>query len=185
VTEEKKRMGASAWEYFTPYQPDLEKAFRDLRQQVFDTGDYLLDTPSLPPTEEEYIRQAYRMGICITEEDEERHRRIYREMKAKYSKPTPRTIEELIEWNGESGTHTIIDVTYFTDDPNSNALFTAIPLSEAQLLCLFGTTKPTHSVVVEKGTEIRGLRQRSQAAYCIVYEGDEPAEIYFAGFSGD
>jgi len=33
-------MGASAWHYFVPYQPDLGAALRELRQRVLDDGDY-------------------------------------------------------------------------------------------------------------------------------------------------
>jgi len=33
-------MGASEWRYFVPYQEDLNLALRDLRQQVFSTGEY-------------------------------------------------------------------------------------------------------------------------------------------------
>ena len=177
-------MGASAWEYFTPYQADHEKAFRDLRQKVFDSGDYLLDTPTLPSSEEEYIEQAYSLGI-YTDQDEERLRVLYRKLKEQYSKPRPETIEELIEWNAESGTHAIIDVSSFIDDPDCNDLFTAISLSQAQLLELFETTKPTHQVILEKRSAILRLRRRSQATYVIVYEDDDPTEIFFTGFSGD
>jgi hypothetical protein len=177
-------MGASAWEYFTPYQADHEKAFHDLRQKLFDSGDYLLDTPTLPSSEEEYIEQAYSLGI-YTEQDEGRLRELYRKLKARYSKPEPETIEELLEWNAESGTHTIMDVSFFTDDPDCNDLCTAIPLSQAQLLELFETTKPTHHMIIEKRSAILSLRRRSQATYIIVYKDDVPTEIFFTGFSGD
>jgi hypothetical protein len=33
-------MGASAWEYFVPYQEDLNQALRELRSKVFDTKSY-------------------------------------------------------------------------------------------------------------------------------------------------
>jgi hypothetical protein len=177
-------MGASAWEYFTPYQTDHEKAFHDLRQEVFESGKYLLYTPTLPSNEEEYLEQAYSLGI-YTDQDKERLRELYHKLKKRYSKPKPETIEELIEWNAENGTHTIIDISSFTDDPDCTDVFTAIPLSQAQLLELFETTKPTHQMIVEKRSAILNLRQRWQATYIIVYEGDDPTEIFFTGFSGD
>ncbi|MBN1429502.1 MAG: hypothetical protein JXB07_14100 [Anaerolineae bacterium] len=150
-------MGASAWEYFAPYQPDSEKAFHELRQHVFDAGDYY----------KEQLRQTYR------------------EDKKRFSKPKPDTMEELFEMCGESGTHSILDIGHLTNDPESNEYFTAIPLSEVQLLTLFGTTKPTHSMIEEKQHTIWGLRRSWQATYIIVYESEKPVEIYFAGFSGD
>ncbi|MBU2668246.1 hypothetical protein KOI35_32515 [Actinoplanes bogorensis] len=33
-------MGASGWDYYVPYQPDLAAAFTSLRTKVFDDGDY-------------------------------------------------------------------------------------------------------------------------------------------------
>jgi hypothetical protein len=33
-------MGASGWSYFVPYQPDINKALQELRQKVFQEGDY-------------------------------------------------------------------------------------------------------------------------------------------------
>jgi hypothetical protein len=178
-------MGASAWEYFTPYQADHEKAFHDLRQEVFESGNYFLYTPTLPSSEAEYLEQAYNMGLILTEQDEEWQREQYRKDKERYSKPKPETIEELIEWGAEDGTHTIIDMASFTDDPDCTDFFTAIPLSQAQLLELFETTKPTHQMIVEKRSAILNLRQRWQATYIIVYEDDNPTEIFFTGFSGD
>ena len=177
-------MGASAWGYFTPYQADYEKAFRDLQQEIFDSGDYPLYTPTLPSSEEEYIERAYSLGI-YTEQDEGRLREQYREMRERYSKPKPETIEELLEWNAESGTHTIIDISFLTNDPDCTDLFTAIPLTQAQLLEFFETTKPTHQMILEKRSAILSLRRSSQATYIIVYKDDVPTEIFFTGFSGD
>jgi hypothetical protein len=34
-------MGASGWEYFVPYQQDINKALQELRQKAFDEGDYV------------------------------------------------------------------------------------------------------------------------------------------------
>lgn len=36
-------MGASGWDYYVPYQADLEAALQDLRRQVFETEDYYWD----------------------------------------------------------------------------------------------------------------------------------------------
>lgn len=177
-------MGASAWEYFTPYQPDIKKALHELRQQVFDAGDYYLFIHELPSTEEEYLREAYAIGM-YTPDDEEQLRQVYREEKERYSKPKPDTIEELFKMCTESGTHTILDIGHLADDPECNDYFTAIPLSEAQLLDLFGTTKLTRKMIEEKRRTLWSLRQNWQATYIIVYKNGKPEEIYFAGFSGD
>ena len=54
-------MGASDWEYFVKYQPDIEMAFRELQQATFDSGDYYLVKLDLPATVEEYVEQYYSM----------------------------------------------------------------------------------------------------------------------------
>jgi hypothetical protein len=33
-------MGASGWSYYTPYQQDIAQALQELRQRVFEAGDY-------------------------------------------------------------------------------------------------------------------------------------------------
>ena len=175
-------MGASDWEYFVKYQPDIEMAFRELQQATFDSGDYYLVKLDLPATVEEYVEQYSSM---YPDGEEEWLRESYRELKERYSKPEPTTIDELIQWNAESGTHSIIDISYFSDDPTSNAMFTVIPLSDEQLLNLFGTTKPTRETILENAQTIRNLQRRSQGTYIVVYENDEPSEIYFGGYSGD
>jgi hypothetical protein len=40
-------MGASAWSYFVPYQPDPFSALEALRRKVFLEGDYLKSSPVL------------------------------------------------------------------------------------------------------------------------------------------
>ena len=102
-----------------------------------------------------------------------------------FSKSKPDTMEELFEMCAESGTHTLLDIGHLADDPECNDDFTAIPLSEEQLLGLFGTIKPTHGMIEEKQRTLWGLRRSWQATYIVVYESGKPAEIYFVGFSGD
>ena len=140
-------MGASGWTYFVPYQPDIRKAFADLRQQVFESGEYY----RFP-----HIRQ-----------------------------PKPATIEELFEQNQEAGTHTIIDIMDIADSPDVEGFLLAIPLSESQLLEFFGTKKPTRAMIEQKEDTLMDLRERWMATYVIVYQDDQPTEIYFTGFSGD
>ncbi len=49
-------MGASSWDYYVPYQPDLAQALAALRQQIFAEHDYALtldDDESWPATMQE------------------------------------------------------------------------------------------------------------------------------------
>jgi hypothetical protein len=40
-------MGATSWHCFTPYDPDASAAFRRLRQEVFDSGQYSTTAESI------------------------------------------------------------------------------------------------------------------------------------------
>ncbi len=179
-------MGASGWSYFVPYQADIKKAFYDLRQQVFERGRYyLLDVQDILPLSEDELVKRWSPPDDDPNDDHEEYREIYREYQERYSKPRPTTIEELLEWNQTEGTHTIMDIAWITDDPAVEDIMMATPLSEDQLLEFFGTTKPTRAMVEEKEDTLMGLRSRWQATYLIVYENDQPTEIFFTGFSGD
>jgi hypothetical protein len=166
-------MGASGWSYFVPYQPDIQAALDALRQQVFEAGAYYKPGDFMSfgfesgafdnlPNE---MREAFRKRI----EDER-------------SQPPPATIEELFERNGESGTHSILDITGVTSSPDFG---TASPLTQDKLVELFATERPNRSMVEAKIDEVMNLRRRWEATYIIIYKNDKPDEIFFTGFSGD
>ena len=60
-------MGASGWDYYVPYQSDLQAALDELRQRVLDSGDYwwavpyefgksAREFPNRPRTEDSRVR---------------------------------------------------------------------------------------------------------------------------------
>ncbi len=160
-------MGASSWSYFVPYQPDINKALQELRQRVFQEGDYFKPA--------EWEKQLYEHQIISEEE-------LNDTLNELALIPEPQTIEELIEQRGVEGTHSIIDI----DDVSSTPDFgKAIPATGQQLQDLFGTDKPTRRMVEEQTPEILELRERWMGTYIIVYKDDLPNEIFFAGYSGD
>jgi hypothetical protein len=161
-------MDASGWAYFTPYQPDINKALQDLRQKEFEAGSYHFPV-ELHLSVEEYesmSKEALDARIAELKEIQER----------------PRSIQELLRINADAGTHSIIDIESISDVPDFG---TAAPLSEQQLLRLFNTEKPTRPMIEAKADELEGLRYRWQGTYVIVYKDGRPDEIYFTGFSGD
>ena len=91
------------------------------------------------------------------------------------------TKEELIEYNAEEGTHSILDIDHISTTPEFGS---ASPLTEGELHILFGTAKPTRTMIESVNTYHR-LRERWQGIYIIVYKDDQPNEIFFTGFSGD
>ena len=169
-------MGASGWSYFVAYEADIGAALERLKRDVFERGDYLLlDDWSLWAEADQRIAAGENSKV------------VQAERKAKRDElPRPSSIAELFEWNMESGTHSILDMTKgIANAPEFGAVS---PLTEAQLITAFGTTQPTHARVgawAEPGTPLIELRRRWEGLYLIVYDGDSPTELYFAGFSGD
>ena len=169
-------MGASNWYYFVPYQSDINKALQELRQQVYNVGDYY---KSQVPYDYKNMTEAQIKKEYGGWEDSDAliHDALYY-----HSMPEPTDPDSLVVWNREEGTHSIIDIERTSDTPN---LSTAAPLPEETLLELFGTVKPNHAQVDAKKAVINELRSRWHGTYIVVYKNDEPDELFFTGFSGD
>ena len=58
------------------------------------------------------------------------------------------------------------------------------PLAPERLIELYGTEKPSRSAVLGD-SEIYSWLDRGIGSYILVYDGETPAEIYFAGYSFD
>ena len=97
---------------------------------------------------------------------------------AEFYPPTP---EAALELTGADGTRSILDISRISDHPD---YFLAAPLSAEELERFFGTEKPTE-VMVRESDDLWEDLERGQARYVILYEGDEPKQIFFAGYSFD
>jgi hypothetical protein len=145
-------MGAVPYRYFVPYQPDLEAALQQLREQEFRAGRYnpVLPFPAFPGPDA----------------------------------PTPgaqhRTIRAAIRAAGADGTRSILDLECVSSVPRFRAV---APLADEVLLDLYGTTRPTREMV-EQGADSEYI-ERGQGIYIVCYQGGQPAEILFAGYSCD
>lgn len=177
-------MGAHPYWYYTPYQSDLTAALQTLREQEFLAGRY-------------YPVQSLNFPITA-------------------QSPSPGakhpSIEAAIEASDVDGTRSILDIFRISDTPyplsgdeldlellaeeNIDALYNAaFPLSSAELLTLFGTEQPTHSliesVIVDDTTDSETAEEfwdsidRGSARYILVYENSQPSEIFFVGYSFD
>lgn len=175
-------MGATGWRYYVRHQPDVDAALQELRQDVFRRGEY-----ETGPTEEELeaIRANFSPQMKALYEMAKR----WEQNKPPKPKPIgpPKTIEELVERKGESGTHSILDINHIAAEPEFGAL---APLSERQLLDFFGTAQPTREQVEKWGRRIvpvhdPPLYRRWQGIYSTVYKEGVPDELYFEGASGD
>jgi hypothetical protein len=92
-----------------------------------------------------------------------------------------RSIKEALAAAGESGTRSILDMERVAAAPSSRAV---APLGREDLRRLFGTDRPTRDLVANSDELFEAL-ERGQGVYIIVYKGNQPEEIFFAGYSFD
>lgn len=154
-------MGASAWEYVVPYQPDLGAALDALRRQVFATGDYVK-----PGSYSDVFHLPEPSSVDdLTEQ------------------------EQYWEFMGISGTHTIIDVLHVVPaDFIGDEFATIRPLLEAECAELFGAPKPSRADYTPLAGSQRlyeYVTGRWTGRAAVLWDGGTPAEIVFWGYSGD
>ena len=178
-------MGASGWNYTTPYDPDPEVALERLREEIFAAGDYLppggiMKFPHLPPGAPLGLQLLFATLRAIAAVSMAIH------WIARGGRQ-PRSIDELLQMTGENGTHSILDITHISDIPEFCA---ATPLSKHRYLKFFGTTTPTRAQI-EAANDVQGDRfdegiRRWEAVYVVVHdESGSPIEYVFVGASGD
>ena len=103
----------------------------------------------------------------------------------------PATIEALLQYNGPSGTHSILDYAhdgFYRLLPPAIAARYLRPLSQAILIHIFDTLHPTHEQIVLREDHLWKVVLEEKVHpgnYCIVYRAGEPTEIFVMGISGD
>jgi len=170
-------MGVSSWSYFVPFQEDVQAALTALRRRVFQTSEYLDPDACLLQV---FTSRTVRRKL-LDQLPKELKKEIKAELQARRSK-RPTSIDELVERAGEGGTHSILDIYKVSSRSSRGA---AAPLSQKQLKKLFGTTKPTRERLEARLYDLMNLRPPWRACYVVVYKGDKPQEICFAGSSGE
>jgi hypothetical protein len=174
-------MGASGWAYSVPFRPDMQAALDELRQKVYDEGDYLkIDpNPDLSLPLDQFVAKydsAHDDGILEAMlEARERFEAL----------PRPTDPDSLLEWQGSEGTHSIIDMANgVTEKPQ---IFAVAPITERELLAVFGTVRPhIDQVQIELARGWIGERERWHGTYLLSYRDDgSPDAIHFVGCSGD
>lgn len=102
----------------------------------------------------------------------------------------PATIEEACEKAAESGTCSVLDMIGVVDTPHdpgaqSPNFGMVAPLSAEQRTALFGTDKPTRSMI-DASAGLFELLDRGLGVYVVAHDdGGRPSEIVFAGYSFD
>ncbi|KPL81736.1 hypothetical protein [Herpetosiphon geysericola] len=190
-------MGASGWNYFVPYQADLQAAFEQLQAEVLQSGDFskggawwegLALEEYLPPED-------------LSPDDIEDYRQ---ELEALQRQTYPTTIEQWRKWNEPDGTHSILDIervvdkisplprsSHNQDDPEAahqaflEQFAVIAPMPEDLQREIFGTTRPTKAQIMAHESAISDHHDSFQGFIIIAYENDQPHELCFIGFSGD
>jgi hypothetical protein len=194
-------MGASGWSYRTPYQPDVEAALHQLREQVFARGEFHKPWEMIGWSYQQFASQAEdEYGEFGDDEPDDGPAilRLFGGSRPAAEAPAdagrgprdgPASIDELLRVNAESGTHSIIDIMGIADEPDFGA---ATPVPDDVLVKSFGTTEPTvEQVPAGHASYPRTLArlvedlERWQAIYFIVYKDGRPHEVVFEGCSGD
>jgi hypothetical protein len=197
-------LGATGWQYYVPYQPDMTRVLDDLRRDLLARGDYeepgveldFLDEVGFFEADEEareammaeYTLEPLRWAIERFGMDSLRGWLESQQWSPDLRGPRPRTMEELeaLRCLSTSGTHSILDISQVSPTRADGAIY---PLSGELLVPIFGTDRPTRSVVAEwqeRDDPARyDLYERWQGFYVTVYKDSEPDEIYIEGASGD
>lgn len=97
---------------------------------------------------------------------------------AELNPPTP---EAAVEMSGADGTRSILDITQVTESPD---FCCAAPFTSEDLQNYFGTDRPTKKMV-DDCDDLWDELERGMARYIVTYEGDDPREIFFVGYSFD
>ncbi|UNZ21309.1 hypothetical protein [Streptomyces sp. 891-h] len=111
-------MGASAWEYYVPYQENLGAALEELQRRVFIAGEYY-----------------WAPGADWLPEEERRPR------------PSTMEELWVDEWTQHSGTHSILDVFHVQREDEEPEICAIQPVTAAEARSVAGTERLTREHV--------------------------------------
>lgn len=161
-------MGGHPYWYFAKYQTDVKTSLEALRQQEFVAGRY---NPVMQFIEFPLIDNSPSPG-------------------AKHS-----SIEEALEASDAEGTRSILDILEVSSIPYTEALdrstqdeanlyCTTFPLSNEELISLFGTHQPSHKMIESAIDELCENIDRGTARHIVISDRDR-LEVFFIGCSFD
>jgi hypothetical protein len=107
--------------------------------------------------------------------------RVFAEGEYRGSNEEPATIEEALENMDADGTASILDIDHVAASPEPTGVTVLTPAEAKQY---FGTERPTRADV-EKADQLWDDIGRGEAVCVVLYNGDRPSELYFAGISFD
>jgi hypothetical protein len=154
--EEPATSGAHPYYYFVPYQPDIDAALQGLRQREFRAGRY---HPVMP-----FVFEHLPPGPTSAAPGRQHG-----------------SIDEA-RWAADAeGTRSILDLDRVGQTPDVGV---AARLPDERLRQLYGTDRPTRAML-EHNMDFLEDVACGQGVYVVLYEGERPSEIFFAGYSFD
>jgi len=162
-------MGGHLYWYFSEYQTDFKTTLETLREQEFIAGRYNPVTPLIdfPIADNSFSPGAEHISI-----------------------------EEAMEAADTEGTRSILDILEVANLSYTEALelstqeeidlyCTTFPLSDDELINLFETDRPNRQAIELAIDELCQDIDRGTARHIVIYEHDEPIEVFFIGYSFD
>jgi hypothetical protein len=156
------------WHYIVPHQPSVAKALQDLRDDVFEVGAFY-------KREQLYRRMLDRDRARMIQDMKDGIRQA---IQREEEKSRAESIEELIERTKPASTRSILDVERIVTKPDCGAV---APMPDQLRQEIFRTDRPSR-VQAEESLE-RAFRRIDANYYVVLYEGGDPHEILFIGYS--
>ena len=197
-------MGATGWSYFVPYDADVSAALQRLRVDVFERGDYVYGDdiadeqvkeilektrPALEPWMQKVREQAEQLPepmrtLYIQKAEQFKGGIMSGNVAPRRPKRKPKTIEKALQFQADSGTHSILDIVGISQEPEFGHVR---PFPREKLVEYFGSETPSHAQIEEaySSGSLEHLSERWEGIYVVAYDKGKPSEIFFTGCSGD
>ena len=170
-------MGASGWQHFVPYQPNIGLALTELREEVFRRGTYYAPRRARKAASlQELIQRCGENGTHSV-------------IDVSYVVDTPLPVP-VLQWHAAIFAKTGAPPSPIDFQGRLRAELALMgqvaPLSEEQRSAVFGTPQPNHATVEACAYNLFSLLPRGCALYVLVSDdAGHPREIFFAGKTGD
>lgn len=190
-------MGKSDWSYFTPFHDDPEVALQELRELIFQRGDFVN-----PPQE------SLNYFLALAPIEQNAYLVTMRNFRQKFGLPSNssydsiasrisslqeqmRSIDGLFREFADEGTHSILDIIHVAYEWILHEEFQyryAYPLPAQLVEQYISSATPSHEQVemaIERIFEGDWHYGPWVAIYFTVYSEGQPTELFFAGSTGD
>ena len=147
-------MGATSWQHIRTFSGDVERTLGELRRDVFAARSfYLTDEPVFVPS-----------GPAVA------------------CLERPSSIDDALRWNGDEGTHSVLDITAGVSAHPARAAVSILAPALAERC--FGNARPTLFEVLMTDFDAADVCEPGTGRYFVIAEPGEPALVVFVGCTG-